>query len=446
MCIAQRKTGTASMLPFMKAERTKFIRVEGAISMSKALLRTNLSVALFAASLLVAFPGTARPYDGVCATPEHVKALPPGTWCVVPDSKLADAEKSPQEWGDWNGSSSASYDSYQRVSGIRGITAFSGGAYDGKRDRLLIMGGGHNDYGGNEIMAFSLQTLSWERLTDPTAFPNRKPSTENDDGTPISRHTYKAVEYIPDRDALFIFGGAPDSSGGGCGLEGAWLYDLRAREVAATYRPEQWSRISSGSEPDNGCDVQAIYDGATGRVLYNSHLGWYELDLATERWKQLNSASFEQRKTFALIPGAASFLVHIGGGKFDGYMKRDLLSADLSGTEVATSGDRTLEESSAQAFAFDNPSGKIVGWKGGADIYALDLSDNQWSRHAPAAMNLVNPGSAATVYGRFRYSPVSNVYIAVDSVYENVLLYRFEAGAGKPLDPQPNPPENLTAE
>src|SRR5215467_3275959 len=39
------------------------------------------------------------------------------------------------------------------------MRAWSGGAYDSKRDRLIVWGGGHGDYGGNEIYAFDVNTL-----------------------------------------------------------------------------------------------------------------------------------------------------------------------------------------------------------------------------------------------------------------------------------------------
>jgi len=400
-----------------------------------------LNAAVVFVLMLLAAP--AKAYDGVCASKEDVAALPGGTWCRVSNSRLEDVEKSPQEWADWNGSSSASYESYQRITGIRGILAFSGGAYDSRRDRLLISGGGHNDYGGNEIMAFSLQTLSWERLTDPTAFPNRDPSSVNDDGTPISRHTYKSVEYISSTDTLFLLGGAPDSSSGGCGAAGAWHFDLRARELAGVYRPEQWLRIASIDEPESGCDVQSIHDRTSNRILYNSRRGWYDMDLRAAQWRKLNSAEYEQRKTFALIPGDANYLIHLGAGKFNGYLKRDLNSPDIAGVEVSTSGDRAIEDSDAMAFAYDTVSQKIIGWQGGANVFALDLTTNTWTRHTPIAENQVVPGGAARVYGRFRYSPVSNVFIVVTGVDEHVLLYKFKDGPGVPPEKSPLPPLDL---
>jgi hypothetical protein len=324
--------------------------------------------------------------------------------------------------------------------------AFSGGAFDTRRDRLLVAGGGHNDYGGNEIFAFSLQSLTWTRVSEPTAFPNRHPAIVNDDGTPISRHTYKGIEYLPDQDSLFLFGGSPDSSGGGCGVDGVWMFDLRAREVTGQYSNLQWSRLASSNDPENGCEIQALFDSKNRSILFNDHRGWFRLDLASYEWTQLNSASYEQRKTMAVIPDGADYLVHTGNGKFDGYMKRDLNSGKLEGLDISTSGAKTVEESDVSALAFDTKSGKVVGWVGGTDIYALDLATNVWARHSPAEENSVSPGSVSdSVYGRFRYSPASNVFVLATSVSSNVFLYRFADGSGV-VDVKPDPPGDLVAE
>ena len=51
-----------------------------------------------------------------------------------------------------------------------GITAWSGAAFDSMNTRLLLNGGGHSDYGGNEIYAFDFDTDTWSRLSDPEEY------------------------------------------------------------------------------------------------------------------------------------------------------------------------------------------------------------------------------------------------------------------------------------
>ena len=51
------------------------------------------------------------------------------------------------------------------------MSACGGGTLDTARDRLLVWGGGHGDYAGNELCAFDLATLQWSRLTEPSSSP-----------------------------------------------------------------------------------------------------------------------------------------------------------------------------------------------------------------------------------------------------------------------------------
>ncbi len=76
----------------------------------------------------------------------------------------------------------------------RRITAWSGAALDTNADRLLVWGGGHADYSGNEVYAFDLRTLRWTRLTEPSAVDRSRGHYA--DGNPRSRHTYDYIEFV----------------------------------------------------------------------------------------------------------------------------------------------------------------------------------------------------------------------------------------------------------
>lgn len=48
------------------------------------------------------------------------------------------------------------------------LIAWNGAAFDEENRRLYFMGGGHRDYGGNEVYEFDLDSGKWTRLTDPS--------------------------------------------------------------------------------------------------------------------------------------------------------------------------------------------------------------------------------------------------------------------------------------
>ena len=48
------------------------------------------------------------------------------------------------------------------------LTAWNGAAFDEKKLLFYFMGGGHSDYGGNEVYEFDLKNGRWKRLTNPS--------------------------------------------------------------------------------------------------------------------------------------------------------------------------------------------------------------------------------------------------------------------------------------
>lgn len=400
---------------------------------------TTTTLLMLGASLLSA---PALAYDGSCRSLEDVEELPPRHWCEVPNSRLVSAEKKPSEFDDWNGSRSAAYDSFQRTSGVDAVTdAWGGGAFDTKRNCLMVFGGGHNDYGGNEIYAFCIGDLAWRRLSDPTPFPRRNPSYQNDDGTPVSRHTYGGLAYIAAADRFFAFDGAPDDGPGTCGVRGTWTFDLAAREAAGKYSPSQWELRTTSNEPEHRCDNAAAYDPRTGKVIFKSR-ATHLYDFETNRWSQASSRERLNSGVTLAVDPKNRMLVEVGGGVTALWS----IDQSFSGGQVSTSGPKDVQNADDPGLAYDTRLEKIVGWRGGTTVYTFDVPSRTWTAVPAADTNRANPGSVTTqggVFGRFAYSPELNVYIYVDQVDDNVMLYRLtDAEAAAP----PNPPTDLNVE
>ena len=105
-------------------------------------------------------------------------SLQPGQWYEFPNSRIADVLPSPLPEGN-----------------PVAMLYYSGGAFDTRRNRLLVWGGGHAAYNGNELYAFDVAAGHWSRLTNPTA-------------TPGSVHSYDQLEYLPRQDLLMAAGGS----------------------------------------------------------------------------------------------------------------------------------------------------------------------------------------------------------------------------------------------
>jgi hypothetical protein len=379
-------------------------------------------------------------YDGICNSRGELEALPAGHWCEIANSHLEAAEKLPEDYDDFDGSHSSKYASFQRNMGINAVTrTWNSATMDTKRNRLLVTGGGHNDYGGNEVYAFELETLSWTRLTDPTPFPGRSPDYRNADGTPVSRHTYGGLLYIESEDALFLFGGAPDAQAGGCGVRGAWLLDLTALD-SEPYAPKHWSELPSDNEPATHCDIFAQYDSARDRVIFGGLEAWSTLDVQSRTWSLArNESRGPLRFTHMGIAPSLDLLVHVGGsskGTFTAY--RDLKDPSLSRQVVQASGDLEITEFARPGVSFDPISELVIAYKGGPDVFALDTTTNVWSRIGPSATNGFVPGPVTTegVYGRFAYSAADDLFIYVDRVDRNVVAYRLDRSRVSAVRPQ----------
>ena len=104
------------------------------------------------------------PNPSPAPAPPPVVNLPTGLgWDRIPNTKLRAVCPTPDSVSSFSypGSCSAV------------IGAWSGAVADTKRQRLLIWGGGHNDYYGNEVYSLNLGSKKMERLTNPTFLAER---------------------------------------------------------------------------------------------------------------------------------------------------------------------------------------------------------------------------------------------------------------------------------
>ncbi len=338
--------------------------------------------------------------------------LPPGHWYEVVNSSIEQQlGKTPNVMSPW-----------------------SGGAYDTKRGRLIVFGGGHGDYSGNEIYAFDVNDLKWYQLTQPTAreFLSRTEPIYLD-GRPSSVHTYDGLEYLPNVDRFFSSGGAIYGSGGCSGK--TWLYDFAAQP------PEDGWQLIEDSRA--GCAMISAYDSLTGRVWYSAGQTLFEFDpLNLESpWTAhpgVFTDSFQFYMTAAIDP-QSRILAALGGTGYGATPRVQVVYLDQipipHAVTLETTGATEIENSDAAGFDFDPVSGRFIAWNGGASVYALDVAARQWIRLDPEYSNPIVPSDPAEkgTYGRFRYIPDKNIFILTNKVTENTFFYKLSEGSGVAL-------------
>ncbi|MES2356112.1 MAG: hypothetical protein V4568_17245 [Pseudomonadota bacterium] len=332
--------------------------------------------------------------------------LPPGQWYEVPGSRLDSVDPCPSRACPYSG-----------VVGLSGIvTAWSGGAYDTSRDRLLVWGGGHADYAGNEIYAFDVNALKWSRLWGPTADVPAKllPGTETyTDGNPVSRHTYGGLAYVESTDQLFSQGGSLYNSGNG--TRATWVFD---------FKTSAWQRKHDNESGAVGIWAQSAYDPVTKHVFHQDNNGLMEYDPVANTWTargRIEGGVWSGKLTAAIDPVRRLF-VAVGGGTTYVW---NLNTFQL--TKPATKNGNAIVSANAPGFVYNASNGKFLAWNGGAKLHQLDPVTWAWtvidtvekSDEAPSA-----PVQQGT-YGRFQYIPSKNAVIVVNGVADNVYIYKL---------------------
>jgi hypothetical protein len=101
-----------------------------------------------------------------------------------------------------------------RYTGDLGSIVYAWGsmAWDSDRGQIILWGGGHANYAGNEVYTLSGGTGQWARGSLPSAY---QPGTSwiVGNGAPQSSHTYDNSLYLPISQRFVTFGGAAWNSG-----------------------------------------------------------------------------------------------------------------------------------------------------------------------------------------------------------------------------------------
>jgi hypothetical protein len=336
-----------------------------------------------------------------------VAATPAGQWMEIPDSALSAVAAKPSPGG-----------------AIAKITAWSGAALDADGCRLFVWGGGHSDYAGNEVYAFDLQVLKWERLSEPSV-PDRSRAPLYPDGQPRARHTYNYLEFVPAIGKLVSFGGSGGYPTGG----GEFTREL------ATFDPKQRQWVTGELSPvpsgGNMIGANARVDPRTGNVFFlaSQRTGPMRYSPTEDRWAPAGSRTYVRVHATAAIDSQRGQLVLVGSGTRSPQVIRWPLDRPGNAVDMrgVTTGDKDIETAYGPGFDFHRPSGRFVAWAGGSDVYVLDPDGWKWTRQTPAPGNVASPGQqlATGTYGRFRYVPELDVFVLMNGADRNVFVYRL---------------------
>lgn len=316
--------------------------------------------------------------------------------------------------------------------GCFGITgAWNGAVFDTSRNRMIVFGGGHGDYYGNEIYAFDLRDKTMRRITDP-GLPPASSCTEAIAGgsQPNSRHTYDGIEYIQSVDRMFVFGGSLACSSGNFGRD-TWTFDFSAM---------RWQRMNpSGPLPRALAGILTAYDPNTGLVFLHDLQHLYSYDFSRDAYTRLSTTGVQfgyhmnatidpKRRKFVIVgwdrEANAGRVYEYDIGSGSNYLVR----------QIQTSGGSTVVRTYYPGIDYDPVSDRIVAWSEDSPnlVYSLDLDSRTWTSQSFAG----GPTPAGNgTHGRWKYSAESGVFVLVNRVDQNVRVLRLGAPAAKPNPP-----------
>ncbi|MGG7056264.1 Ig-like domain-containing protein, partial [Nitrosomonas sp. ANs5] len=181
-----------------------------------------------------------------------VSQMPEGTWQKVNVNSYSEA---------WTPAALRPLYGFGNPTPHKIIEAWSSFAWDSNRGDLILYGGGHANYSGNDVYRWRSRDLRWERASLPSEIelvPDSSAAYQAIDGAqnaPASAHTYDNAVFLPRSDRYLNFGGAVFNSGS--------FYAIRDGDPLATRRTGPYLFDPSKADPNKvggttGSHVQRV--------------------------------------------------------------------------------------------------------------------------------------------------------------------------------------------
>ena len=372
------------------------------------MVRILAFIAMFSLANLASFPSTLfSPGDA------NAQNLPSTAgWFDIPNTKMRPVCPSGSSLGD-----------------CRNVTAaWNSGVFDTTRNRLIIWGGGHSDYLGNELYALNLNAnpITMTRLNNPsTQIPSGCGVGTTGDNQANSRHTYDHIVYMSHVDRMFVFGGA--SAPCGFFTNDTWTFGFSSMT---------WQKRSpSGPIPEGNYGRVTAYNPTTQKVYIADQTTLYSYSYESDQYTALANHTIGQEMT-GVFDSKRQLFVMVGNGAVYAYDVS--ASSNYQRQTWNTSGGSSIVNANNPGVAYDPVTDRIVGWNGGNTVYSLDPTTKVWT----AITFPGGPGSAISngTFKRWTYSPASGVFAVVNSVDSNAFALRLAAGTPPPPVADTTPP------
>jgi hypothetical protein len=302
------------------------------------------------------------------------------------------------------------------------ISAWNSGIADTKRERLLLWGGGHSDYLGNELYALDLKKMTMLRLTDPSPVTNVGTCPEAYvDGSPSARHTYNGLVYNPKGDAMFAFGGSKSN----CGYMSHSSWRLGLEKL-------QWEQLTpKGTDnPQGAPGYITSYDSRSGMIYLFDTANFFTFDPERNQFRKLSEQGGVDYHLNGTIDEGQNYFIMAGGtGQFWAINLNNHSKFKVEDWSRKVVGCEKLMHSAYPGLAYYPPERSIVGWTGGDSVvlFHLDKMTCEERTYPDGPGPALQTGSN----GRFRYFPSLGVFALVNNWKQNAFLLRLNTREAK---------------
>ncbi|MCB1676213.1 MAG: hypothetical protein KDI01_07980 [Halioglobus sp.] len=312
------------------------------------------------------------------------------------------------------------------------LTAWNSAAYDPVDRYLYFMGGGHADYGGNEVYRFELDSGTWRRLTDPSPLDYYTAASgghsfwiPDTDRVPGAFHTYDGLLFLPATRTLLALSLGPANGARvdpGEALDQTHLkadgggprqYEFNPSLVDERngLPPLQWRLVGTR---DWGYPRSAVLPDNT--LVLGSRTRLYRAQLVAGKLQVLSQFSSQADS------GDGTLVYDAGRELLWSMHAKVLLAFDRTGRLVK----KLPSPNRAKSIAIST-DGRLVTWDGGALVSVLDPDDSaahwsvtDWGAQGPAAAH------SGRVYEKWRHVG-DNLFVGVSTHQHGVWLFKLAA-------------------
>lgn len=313
------------------------------------------------------------------------------------------------------------------------ITNWSSGVFDTINNQLLIWGGGHQGYWGNEVYGFSTKNLTWSRLSVPGIPPGNVASVDTctfSSGTqPASMHTYGGPTFMAVGGGKMFMtnGGGSGPSGTGCQL--SWIFDIQT----AT-----WTQVNN-INANGGPGFISAWDSSTHNVYVasedNNGFQFFPSN-GTGTPTLLGGAQIDDFHMSGALDPIDHLMVTFSG--VSGHLEVFNTTTGAKTTPTSSGGAARICETSTSVasagIAWDSAISKFVAWCGnggggaGGQIFTLTPVTWVWAQIGPGVGNTVTPPTAPQVngtWGHLGYDVLHNCLVLVNAWTEHVFVFKL---------------------